>query len=170
MARWLAKFQQFNFAIEHRPGTHHGNAEGLSRCPQCDRGSCIPTSPSHPHDPEQPYAYSGCGSSMDSELIPLESGELCVAAIMTALSDNSKQIVAAQKNDKDITTVRNWISSDSFPDCVQDFAPASYELKSYWIGRKSLYLDEEDVLWRTRSAAGARTTSGSPVYVGHHFQ
>ena len=92
---------------------------------------------------------------MDSELIPLESGELCVAAITTALSDNSKQIVAAQKNDKDITTVRNWISSDSFPECVQDFAPASYELKSYWIGRKSLYLDEEDVLWHTRSATGA---------------
>ena len=66
---------------------------------------------------------------MDSELIPLESGELCVAAIVTALSDNSKQIVAAQKNDKDISTVRNWISSDTFPECVQDFAPASYELK-----------------------------------------
>ena len=47
MARWLAKLQQFNFAIEHRPGTHHGNADGLSRCPQCDCGSCIPTSPSH---------------------------------------------------------------------------------------------------------------------------
>ena len=45
---------------------------------------------------------------MDSELIPLESGELCVTAITMALSDNSKQIVAAQKIDKDITTVRNW--------------------------------------------------------------
>ena len=92
LARWLAKLQQFNFAIEHRPGTHHGNADGLSRCPQCDRGSCIPTSTTHQHDPEQPYAYSGGGSSMDSELIPLESGELCVAAIATALSDNSKQM------------------------------------------------------------------------------
>ena len=86
---------------------------------------------------------------MDSELIPLESGELCATAIAMALSDNSKQIVAAQKNAKDITTLRNWISSDTFPECVQDFAPASYELKSYWIGRKSLYLDAEDVLWRT---------------------
>ena len=163
LARWLAKLQQFNFAIEHRPGTQHGNADGLSRCPQCDRGSCIPTSPTHPHDPDQPCAYSGGGSSMDSELIPLESGELCVAAITTALSDNSKQIVATQKNDKDITTVRNWTSSDSFPECVQDFAPASYELKSYWIGRKSLYLDEEDVLWRTRSATGARAQLVVPL-------
>ena len=163
LARWLAKLQQFNFDIEHRPGTQHGNADGLSRCPQCDRGSCAPTSTTHQHDPEQPYAYSGGGSSMDSELIPLESGELCVAAIATALSDNSKQILAAQKNDKDITTVRNWISSDTFPECVQDFAPASYELKSYWIGRKSLYLDAEDVLWRTRSAAGARAQLVVPL-------
>ena len=151
LARWLAKLQQFNFAMEHRPGAHHGNTDGLLRCPQCDRRSSITASTTHQHDPEQPYAYSGGGSSMDSELIPLESGELCVAAIASALSDNSRQIVAAQNNDKDITTVRNWISSDSFPVCVQDFAPASYELKSYWIGRnKSLYLDEEEVLWRTR--------------------
>ena len=119
LARWLAKLQQFNFAIEHRPGTQHGNADGLSRCPQCERGSCVPTSTTHQHDPEQPYAYSGGGSSMDSKLIPLESGELCVAAIATALSDNSKQIVASQKNDKDITTVRNWISTDTFPECVK---------------------------------------------------
>ena len=105
------------------------------------------------HTRDLPHTYSCGGSSMDSELIPLESGELCVAAITTALSDNSKQIVAAQKNDKDITTVCSWISSGTFPECVQDFAPASYELKSYWIGRKSLYLD--DVLWRARSAAGA---------------
>ena len=90
------------------------NSAQQKYCPQCDRGSCIPISTTHQRDPEQPYTYSGGGSSMDSEFIPLESGELCVAAIATALSDNSKQIVAAQKNDKDITTVRNWISSDSF--------------------------------------------------------
>ena len=106
LARWLAKLQQFNYSIEHRPGTQHGNADDLSRCPQCERGSCAPTLTTHKHDPDQPYAYSCGRSSMDSELIPLESGELCVAAIATALSDNSKQIVTAHKNDKDITTVR----------------------------------------------------------------
>ena len=78
---------------------------------------------------------------MDSELIPLESGETCVAAIMTAQSENSKLIIAAQKIDKDISIVREWILAGKCPTCVQDFAPASYELKAYWIGRKSLYLD-----------------------------
>ena len=61
-------------------------------------------------DPEQPYASSCIGSSLDSELIPLESGEACVAAVI-------------------------------FPARIQDFAPASYELKAYWIGRKGLFLD-----------------------------
>ena len=111
---------------------------------------------------------------MDSELIPLESGELCVAAIATALSYNSKQIVTAQKNDKDVTTVRNWISSDTFPECVQDFVPASYELNC-----KSLYLDAcvirvyswTQVLWRTRSAARARAQLVvSFVSARHHLQ
>ena len=42
LARWLAKLQQFHFEIIHRPGTQHGNADGLSRCPQCERGACAP--------------------------------------------------------------------------------------------------------------------------------
>ena len=124
LARWLAKLQQFHFSIEHRPGVQHGNADGLSRCPQCERGSCASTANTHKHDPDQPCANSCGGSSMDSELIPLESGELCVAAT-SAQSDNSKQIIAAQKIDKDISTVRNWISSGQFPECVQEFAPVT---------------------------------------------
>ena len=149
LARWLAKLQQFHFDIVHRPGAQHGNADGLSRCPQCDRGSCAPTTKTLRTDPDQPYANSCGGSSMDSELIPLESGETCVAAIFIAQSENSKRIIAAQKIDQDIT--------GHFPECVQDFAPASYELKAYWIGRISLYLDSEEVLWRSaRSATGSR--------------
>ena len=90
LARWLAKLQQFNFDIIHRPGAQHGNADGLSRCPQCERRLCAPSKNTLQTDPNQPYAYSCGGSSLDSELIPLESGETCVAAIMTAQSENSK--------------------------------------------------------------------------------
>ena len=57
LARWLAKLQQFNFDIVHRPGAQHGNADGLSRCPQCERGSCAPTTNTHQTDPDQTYAY-----------------------------------------------------------------------------------------------------------------
>ena len=142
LARWLAKLQQFNFDIVHRPGAQHGNADGLSRCPQCERGLCAPTTNTYQTDPDQPYAYSCEGSSFDSELIPLESGETCVAAIMTAQSENSKLIITAQKIDSDISIVREWLLTGKFPACIQDFAPASYELKAYWIGRKSPFCGE----------------------------
>ena len=156
LARWLAKLQQFHFEIIHRPGAQHGNADGLSRCPQCERGACAPNINSNPSDPEQPYASSCIGSSLDSELVPLESGETCVAAVMIAQSENSKLITSAQMTDSDITMVRNWLIDGKFPARTQDFAPASYELKAYWIGRKSLFLDDKDILWRNRSEAGSR--------------
>ena len=157
LARWLAKLQQFHFEIIHRPGAQHGNADGLSRCPQCERGDCAPIINSSSTDPEQPYASSCIGSSLDSELIPLESGETCIAAVMIAQSENSKLITSAQMTDSEITIVRNWLIDGKFPARIQDFAPASYELKAYWIGRKSLFLDENNILWRKRSDAGART-------------
>ena len=156
LARWLAKLQQFHFEIIHRPGAQHGNADGLSRCPQCERGACAPNIKSDPSDPDQPYASSCIGSSLDSELIPLESGETCVAAVMLAQSENSQLITSAQMTDSDITIVRNWLIDGKFPARTQDFAPASYELKSYWIGRKSLFLDDRNILWRNRSDAGSR--------------
>ena len=156
LARWLAKLQQFNFDIVHRHSAQHGNADGLSRCPQCERGTCTPTTDTSHSDPEQPYATSCIGSSLDSELIPLESGETCVAAVMIAQSKNSKLITTAQKTDSEISIVREWIVTGKFPACIQDFAPASYELKAYWIGRKSLFLDKENILWRNRSEAGSR--------------
>ena len=99
LARWLAKLQQWHFDIVHRPGAQHGNADGLSRCPQCERGSCAPTTNTGHSDPEQPYANSCEGSSLDSALIPLESGETCVTAVMIAQSENSKLITTAQKTD-----------------------------------------------------------------------
>ena len=156
LARWLAKLQQFHFDIIHRPGAQHGNADGLSRCPRCERGTCAPNTDSSPSDPEQPYATSCIGSSLDSELIPLESGEMCVAAVMIAQSENSKLITTAQKTDSEISIVREWLITGIFPARIQDFAPASYELKAYWIGRKSLFLDEDNILWRNRSDAGSR--------------
>ena len=53
LARWLAKLQQFHFEIVHRPGAQHGNADGLSRCPQCGRGACAPNINSDPSDPDK---------------------------------------------------------------------------------------------------------------------
>ena len=41
LARWLEKFQEYQFSIVHRPGKKHGNADAQSRlpCQQCSRAS-----------------------------------------------------------------------------------------------------------------------------------
>jgi len=33
LARWLTFIEQFDYEVVHRPGTKHGNADGLSRRP-----------------------------------------------------------------------------------------------------------------------------------------
>ena len=38
-ARWLEQLEEFHFAVEHRPGTRHGNADAMSRHP-CSRREC----------------------------------------------------------------------------------------------------------------------------------
>ncbi|XP_063333353.1 uncharacterized protein LOC134629763 [Pelmatolapia mariae] len=39
VARWLEELQAFNFTVEHRAGTHHSNADALSRRP-CAAAGC----------------------------------------------------------------------------------------------------------------------------------
>jgi len=39
-ARWLEIMEEFDFKVEHRPGTMHGNADALSRRPSCAK-TCV---------------------------------------------------------------------------------------------------------------------------------
>ena len=78
MARWLHALQQFQFSIVHRPGRDHGNADGLSRvpsspCRQCTRPDCPPAVVTESID--QPFDSESTGSSEDSNLVPIHSGE-----------------------------------------------------------------------------------------------
>ncbi len=46
IARWIEILSAFNFTVEYRPGKKHGNADGLSRCPnprdcQCPDNACL---------------------------------------------------------------------------------------------------------------------------------
>ena len=50
VARWLERLQQYEFTVEHKAGTKHGNADALSRrpcrseiCKHCDRLDSITT-------------------------------------------------------------------------------------------------------------------------------
>jgi len=41
LARWLVKLQEYDMAVEHRPGKIHLNADGLSRCHKCANPKCV---------------------------------------------------------------------------------------------------------------------------------
>ena len=40
IARWLEILSAFEFSIQHRPGSKHGNADGMSRCPSPEECLC----------------------------------------------------------------------------------------------------------------------------------
>ena len=44
-ARWLESMEEFDFAVEHRPGNRHANADALSRRP-CPKRDCLCKEPS----------------------------------------------------------------------------------------------------------------------------
>ena len=109
MARWLHALQQFHFSIIHRPGSDHGNADGLSRAPsspcrQCTRLACPPVI-SLPDIVDQPFDSESTGSSEDADLIPIHSGEDCVAQLdddlsqPTAIAGDSFRISTLQRED-----------------------------------------------------------------------
>ena len=45
IARWIEMLSAYNFSVEFRPGVKHGNADGMSRCPdpqQCECDDDVP--------------------------------------------------------------------------------------------------------------------------------
>ena len=44
-ARWLEQLEEYDFEVQHRPGTRHGNADALSRLPCQSRVACTACKP-----------------------------------------------------------------------------------------------------------------------------
>ena len=111
----LHALQQFQFSIVHRPGRDHGNADGLSRvpsspCRQCTRPDC-PPAVEVTECADQPFDSESTGSSQDTDLIPIHSGEDWVALLdddllqPSAIAGDSFRISALQKEDPVCITI-----------------------------------------------------------------
>ena len=147
MARWLHALQQFQFSIIHRPGRDHGNADGLSRvpaspCRQCTRPDCPPVV-EVTEFVDQHFDSESTGSSEDTDLIHIHSGEDWVAALdddlsqPTAISSDSFCMSALQKEDPACITLHTWISSGEFPSWIE-VKGLSPELRLLWNHRNNL--------------------------------
>ena len=101
------------------------------------------------------------GSSLDGDILPLQSGELCIAGleyddiILTEGGDNEVTIcsldstmepvesqaakfLVEQGTDRDIITVVSWCVSSVFPETKTDLVNPSEELVLFWLARKNL--------------------------------
>ena len=161
MARWLHALQQFQFSIVHRPSRDHGNVDGLSRvpsslCRQCTRPDC-PPSDVVTESINQPFDSESTGSSEDSDLVPIHSGEDWVALLdddlsqSAAISGDSFKISAIQKEDPVCITLRSWITSGDFPPWIE-VKGLSPELRLLWHHHNNLLVDDNGVIWRKRSS------------------
>ena len=111
VARWLEGLQQYDFTVEHRAGTKHGNADALSRqpcllevCKHCDRLDSLRTPPMMTKT-ELPECRSR-SEQTSHEFLPL------VATLSLSTGTGSpEELRCAQLNDTDIKPVPSWKES-----------------------------------------------------------
>ena len=157
IAQWLHALQQFQFSIIHQPGRDHGNADSVSRvpaspCRQCTRQDCPPVV-EVAESVDQPFDSESTGSSEDTDLIPIHSGEDWVAQLdydlsqPTAIAGDSFRISTLQREDPTCIILHTWISSGEFPSWteVKGLHP---ELRSLWHHHNNLSLDDNGIIWR----------------------
>ena len=139
------------FSMEYRPGSHHANADGLSRqCGQCLRLDCLVTPPDvdsvdsgyTSELADQPFTESAMGDSMDSDLLPELSGETWVAATQ---SGSETDLITSPLMDKILTIVREWVQAGSPP------AGLSLELRFWHLKFGNLSINLDGRLWRRRA-------------------
>ena len=106
---------------------------------------------------DQPFDSESTGSSEDSDLIPMHSGEDWVALLDDDLSQpatiasDTFRITTLQKQDPICITLLSWITSGDFPPWIE-VKGLSPELKLLWHHRNNLSVDDNCVIWRKRSS------------------
>ena len=110
VARWLEILSAYDMKIEHRAGTLHGNADGLSRkvCKQCGMGC---------------KNKSRVPKGVISRIEELRQ--------VTMAETNPVDLVSAQEEDSDVATVKEWVSKGTRPN-LKEIQDRSFYLKSLW--------------------------------------
>ena len=118
------------------------------------------------HRGNQTFDSELTGSSEDTDLIHIHSGEDWVALLdddlsqPTAIASDSFHISALQKEDPVCITLSSWISSRLFPTWteVRGLCP---ELRLLWHHRNNLTVDDNGIIWRKRSTQESFTAATS---------
>ncbi|GBN26385.1 Retrovirus-related Pol polyprotein from transposon 297 [Araneus ventricosus] len=125
IARWIQRLQEYDFKIQHRKGTSHGNADALSRRP-C-KESC-----KHCTNAEKKFGMET---------------DISVKVLATEDAWSSSEVQKAQLEDPAIRPIlERKLNSEDRPSW-QEIAPESPPTKRYWALWDSLHL-KDGVLYR----------------------
>ncbi|GBN68852.1 Retrovirus-related Pol polyprotein from transposon 412, partial [Araneus ventricosus] len=125
ISRWIQRLQEYDFEIQHRKGTSHGNADALSRRP-CKESF------NHCTNAEKKF-----GMETDISVKVLTTEDAC----------SSSEVQKAQLEDPAIRPIlERKLNSEDRPSW-QEIAPESHATKRYWPLWDSLHL-KDGVLYR----------------------
>ncbi|GBN75169.1 Retrovirus-related Pol polyprotein from transposon 297 [Araneus ventricosus] len=125
IARWIQRLQEYDFEIQHRKGTSHGNADALSRRP-C-KESC-----KHCTNAEKKFGMET---------------DISVEVLTTEDAWSSSEVQKAQLEDPAIRPIlEKKLNSEDRPSW-EEIAPESPATKRYWALWDSLHL-KDGVLYR----------------------
>jgi transposase InsO family protein len=136
MCRWLDLIQEYSFAIEHRPGCRHSNADGLSRSESLCR-QCNVTAETYTITDSQPATTKGINACSVKQ-----------QAIEDIDEDLANQPLAVlQKNDPDIAPVfMAMLHSESAPS--PDAYTAASDITKAYFAQWNLLTIKDDVIYR----------------------
>ena len=142
VARWIEALQQYDFTIEHRPGSKHGNADALSRrpclqdtCRHCDRLESV----EHSHNATE---SSSINSTIHKDHCPQVS-----TISLGQESQSHEDIRKAQLIDEDIKPVIELMEQNREKPSWEVIAPLSQTTKVYCAQWQSLKMSH-GVLYR----------------------
>ena len=125
VARWIEALQQYDFTIEHRPGSKHGNADALSRrpclqdtCRHCDRLESV----EHSHNATE---SSSINSTIHKDHCPQVS-----SISLGQESQSHEDIRKAQLIDEDIKPVIELMEQNREKPSWEVIAPSVRQPKS----------------------------------------
>lgn len=138
MARWLERLARFDFDIEHRAGSKHGNSDGLSRIP-CE-GNCKTCMRGHEMSEGKPESIRVVRTSTRRQRGRTQRARRTVGPPPT---QNSwmEEIQKWQAEDPDLKIVGTWTERPTWAEIVRERP----EIKYYW--SRWAQLQQRDGIW-----------------------
>ena len=162
ISRWLSRLSEYDFSIEHRPGTKHLNADGLSRCHSCKNPQCAgyaglpaPTSRRELNriakankslsKPRNKFAVDALTTVSPAPVVNSNDRKAAdkvdkdLQSLPWLRDFSTSDLIAAQRADPHLKPIIEWLETNHKP-TREDLAPLSEETKALAARLSSLRL------------------------------